>query len=109
MNTENNYITTETNLITNQNYLPTDINFFIDENKIIDEINKNNNNSLSNKNNKDKNYFENIGEDEDINNQSNNPLKELDEAKIKNKEDQIKTLIMKMKYLKMIMIIRYIK
>ena len=99
MNTENNYITTETNLITNQNYLPTDINFFTDENKIIDEINENNNNSLSNKNNKDKNYFENIGEDEDINNQSNNQnesnkeenyeeriLKELDEAKIKNKE-----------------------
>ena len=98
MNTENNYIPTETNLITNQNYLPTDINFFTDENKIIDEINENNN-SLSNKNNKDRNYFDNIGEDEDINNQSNNQnesgreenyeekiLKELDEAKIKSKE-----------------------
>ena len=94
MNTDNNYITTETNLITNQKYLPTDINFFTDENKIIDEIKENNNNSLSNKNN-----FENIGEDEDINYQSNNQnefnkeenyeeriLKELDEAKMKNKE-----------------------
>ena len=102
MNTENNYMTTESHLMTNQNYLPTDINIFSDENRIIDEINENNN-SLSYKKNKNKNYYENMGEYDDINNQSNNQsneqnssnreenyedriLKELDEAKIKNKE-----------------------
>ena len=107
LNTENNNnLTTETNLITNQNYLPTDINVLTDENKIIDEINENNNNSFSIKNNENKNFFENIGEYGDVNNQSNNQnysdnsrqiktkeenyeeriLKELDEAKLINKE-----------------------
>ena len=102
MNTENNYMNTESHLMTNQNYLPTDINIFSDENRIIDELNENNN-SLSYKQNKNKNYYENMGEYDDINNQSNNQsnnqnssnrelnyedriLKELDEAKIKNKE-----------------------
>ena len=102
MNTENNYMNTESHLMTNQNYLPTDINIFSDENRIIDELNENNN-SLSYKKNKNKNYYENMGEYDDINNQSNNQsnnqnssnrelnyedriLKELDEAKIKNKE-----------------------
>ena len=102
MNTENNYMNTESHLMTNQNYLPTDINIFSDENRIIDELNENNN-SLSYKKNKNKNYYENLGEYDDINNQSNNQsnnqnssnrelnyedriLKELDEAKIKNKE-----------------------
>ena len=102
MNTENNYMNTESHLMTNQNYLPTDINIFSDENRIIDELNENNN-SLSYKKNKNKNYNENMGEYDDINNQSNNQsnnqnssnrelnyedriLKELDEAKIKNKE-----------------------
>ena len=102
MNTENNYMNTESHLMTNQNYLPTDINIFSDENRIIDELNENNN-SLSYKKNKNKNYLDNMGEYDDINNQSNNQsnnqnssnrelnyedriLKELDEAKIKNKE-----------------------
>ena len=102
MNTENNYMNTESHLMTNQNYLPTDINIFSDENRIIDELNENNN-SLSYKKNKNKNYLDNMDEYDDINNQSNNQsnnqnssnrelnyedriLKELDEAKIKNKE-----------------------
>ena len=96
--TENNNITTETNLNTNQNYLPTDLNALTDENRIINE--------------KKNNYFESIGEYEDINNQSNQSnfkkntisnnnysinesnreyneeriLKELNEAKLINKE-----------------------
>ena len=102
MNTENNYMNTESHLMTNQNYLPTDINIFSDENRIIDELNENNN-SLSYKKNKNKNYLDNMGEYDDINKKSNNQsnnqnssnrelnyedriLKELDEAKIKNKE-----------------------
>ena len=94
--TDNN-ITTETNLNTNQYYIPTDINLLTTENKIIDEINENNN-SYSNKNN----YFESIGEYENINNNNNECtfkgynikdnnyeeriLKELNDAKLLNKE-----------------------
>ena len=68
--TENNYITTETNLNTYQNNLPTDINILTDDNKIINEINENNN-SISNN--------EPMINEERI-------LKELDEAKLINKE-----------------------
>ena len=70
--TENNYITTETNLNTYQNNMPTDINILTDENKIITEINENNN-SISNN--------EPMINEERI-------LKELDEAKLLNKERQ---------------------
>jgi len=63
--TEKN-ITTETNLNTNQNYLITDINT---DNKMITEMNDNNN--ISN--------YEVMNNDERI-------LKELDEAKLLNKE-----------------------
>ena len=107
--TDNNNITTETNLYTNQYNIPTDINPLTEENKIIDEINENNNIYLNNNNN----YFESIEEYEDKNNQNvqnnqnnneiNNEctfkrynikdknyeeriLKELNEAKMLNKE-----------------------
>ena len=70
--TENNYITTETNLNTYQNNIPTDINILTDENKIITEINENNN-SISNN--------EPMINEERI-------LKELDDAKLINKERQ---------------------
>ena len=70
-------ITTETNLNTNnQNYLPTDINILTDEKNIINETNENNeinenNNTLSNN---------------DIILNEERILKELDEAKLLNKE-----------------------
>jgi len=98
--TDNN-LTTETNLNTNQYYIPTDINPLTEENKIIDEINENNN---SYSNNNKNNYFESIGEYEDINNKNNEInnectfkkynikdneeriLKELNDAKLLNKE-----------------------
>ena len=70
--TENNYITTETNLNTYQNNMPTDINILTDENKIITEINENN---IS------------ISNNEPIINEKR-ILKELDEAKLINKEKQ---------------------